>query len=416
MRKCYSTRDNCRLCNSKELELAVPLGKTPVSEKYITKENLTMEQEKVPLDLYFCADCSHVQLLDVVNPDYLWSDFTFKTNQKPALKNHMQDFAKKMESFSLLSNDSLIIDVGSNDGTLLQCFREVGHENVLGVDPVKEIAEEASRKGIPTIAGYMDQHTAEYIYGEFGQADLVTAFNVYAHADDLAAMTETIKTVLTPAGLFVFEVSYLLDVIQKMLIGTIFHEHLSYHSVTSMDRFLKFHGLELIHVERVPEQGGSIVGFVQIQGGSFKRRDSVKNILKTEREFKLDKIETIKNFSHSLESLKNEVCLLIKNIQESKKTIAGYGAARSGTTLLSYFKIGGEIEYIVDDNSDKHFKYSPGDKIEVLPTQTIYERKPDYLLILAWMHTDTIIENHTDYMKDGGEFIRLFPELEIIKI
>ena len=367
----YNTRNNCRLCNSKELELAVPLGKTPVSEKYITKENLSMEKEKVPLDLYFCADCYHVQLLAVVNPDYLWTDFTFKTNQKPALKKHMQEFAKKMETFSLLSNDSLIIDVGSNDGTLLQCFREVGYENILGVDPVNAIAEEASRKGIPTIAGYMDQNTAEYISREYGQADLVTAFNVYAHADNLAAMTETIKTVLTPDGLFVFEVSYLLDVIQKMLIGTIFHEHLSYHSVTSMDRFLKSHGLELIHVERVTEQGGSIVGFVQFQGGSFKRRDSVEDILKTEREFKLNTIETIKNFSHSLESLKNEVCLLINNIRESKKTIAVYGAARSGTTLLSYFQIGGEIEYIVDDNSDTHFKYSPGDQYRPFMTENL---------------------------------------------
>jgi 2-polyprenyl-3-methyl-5-hydroxy-6-metoxy-1,4-benzoquinol methylase len=412
----YKRRDTCRLCNSNKLELVISLGKSPVSEKYLTKENLAAEQERIPLDLYFCNNCSHIQLIDIVDPNFLWSDFTFKTGNKISLVEHMEETVKNILSFSTISKDGLIIDVGSNDGTLLKCFKEAGFYNVLGVDPADEIAEEASMNGIPTIIGYMDQQTATHISKKYGQADLVTAFNVYAHADDLSSMTEAIKFVLSADGLFVFEVSYLLDVVEKMLVGTIFHEHLSYHSVISINRFLRSHELELIHVERVSEQGGSLVGYVQFQGGSFKKQGSVDSLSKIEKELKLDQIEIFKDLNHRLELLKNEVRTLITNIRDNEKTIAVYGSARSGTTLLSYFEVGKEIEFIVDDNKLKHFKYSPGDKIKVLPPETIYENRPDYLLILAWMHTDMIIEKHGDYLKNGGKFIRVFPRLKVVSI
>ena len=415
MKELYTVRSTCRLCGSRNLELVVPIGESTVSEKYLTKENLSEKQEKVPLDLYYCLQCTHVQLLVVVEPDFLWSDYTFETARNPALVGHFNDLVQRILNFSRIGKNNLIIDVGSNDGTMLRCFKDAGYNNILGVDPADVIAAEATKNGIPTINAYMIEETSGKIFKEHGKASVITANNVYAHVDDLAGMTEAIKAVLAEDGLFVFEVSYLLDVVEKMLIGTIFHEHLCYHSVKAMSRFFKSQDLELIHVERGPEQGGSIVGYAQLCGGPRVTQDSVVKLIELEKEFKLDKPETIHGMYKALESVKTEVRSLISDIRKNGKSIAGFGAARSGTTLLSYFQIGDQIDFLVDDNKSKHYKFSPGDKLEVFPTSDIYSKKPNYLLILAWLHADKIIQNHKRYLDEGGIFLRLFPGVTEIK-
>ena len=415
MKELFTTRSSCRLCGSKNLELVVPLGDSPVSEKYLTKENLSEKQDQVPLDLYFCLECTHVQLLAVVEPDFLWSDFTFKTANNPALVAHFKDIAQRIMNFNPIDKNDLIIDIGSNDGTLLRCFKDVGYDNVLGVDPADEIANEATQNGIPTINAYMDKETANKIFKEHGKASVITANNVYAHVDDLSGMTNAIKAVLAEDGIFVFEVSYLLDVVEKMLIGTIFHEHLCYHSVKAMSHFLESQDMELIHVERGPEQGGSIVGYAQFSDGSQDIQNSVSKLLKLEKERRLDRPETIRGMYEGLESVKTEVRNLISDLRKDSKTVAGFGAARAGTTLLSYFGIGSQLDFLVDDNKTKHYKFSPGDKLEVFPTSDIYTKKPDYLLILAWLHADKIMQSHKKYLDEGGTFLCLFPGVKEVK-
>jgi 2-polyprenyl-3-methyl-5-hydroxy-6-metoxy-1,4-benzoquinol methylase len=415
MKELFTTRSSCRLCGSKNLELVVPLGDSPVSEKYLTKENLLEKQDQVPLDLYFCLECTHVQLLAVVEPDFLWSDFTFKTANNPALVAHFKDIAQRIMNFNPIDKNDLIIDIGSNDGTLLRCFKDVGYDNVLGVDPADEIANEATQNGIPTINAYMDKETANKIFKEHGKASVITANNVYAHVDDLSGMTNAIKAVLAEDGIFVFEVSYLLDVVEKMLIGTIFHEHLCYHSVKAMSHFLESQDMELIHVERGPEQGGSIVGYAQFSDGSQDIQNSVSKLLKLEKERRLDRPETIRGMYEGLESVKTEVRNLISDLRKDSKTVAGFGAARAGTTLLSYFGIGSQLDFLVDDNKTKHYKFSPGDKLEVFPTSDIYTKKPDYLLILAWLHADKIMQSHKKYLDEGGTFLCLFPGVKEVK-
>lgn len=415
MNKLYSTRSTCRLCGSENLELVAPLGKSPVSEKYISKENLSQEQVKVPLELYFCLKCTHVQLLDVVNPDFLWSDFTFQTAHNPVLVEHFHDLAKRILNYNPIKTNDLIVDVGSNDGTLLLCFKKAGYGNILGVDPADEIAIKATKNGIPTINAYMNESTAKNILKEHGKASVVTANNVYAHVDDLAGITNAIKEIMAEDGIFIFEVSYLLDVVEKMLIGTIFHEHLCYHSVRAIRSFLKSQSLELIHVERGPEQGGSIVGYAQFCGGPRDIQDSVAKLLELEKDRKLGKPETIRGMYQGLESVKGELRSLISDLKKNNKSIAGFGAARAGTTLLSYFEIGHHIDFLVDDNQSKHYKFSPGDKIQVLPTSEIYNKSPDYLLILAWIHAEKIIESHRQFINEGGAFLRLFPGVNIVK-
>ena len=408
-------RDSCRLCLSKEIEMAVNMGKSPISEKYVKKENLENIIPKVSLNLYFCKNCSHVQLIDVVNPDFLWADFTFKTARDIKLINHFKDYVERVINVQQINDKDLILDIGSNDGTLLQCFKDKGFQNILGVDPASQIVDQANLSGIKTIKGYFNLELAKKISSTNGKAKVITANNVFAHMDDLRGMVEAIKFMMNEESIFVFEVSYLLDVVKKMLIGTIFHEHLSYHSIISLKQFLNSFNLDIIKVERGPEQGGSIICYAKIKKQSNRIHNSVFELIELEKKEKLDKIETIQKMNDQLTDLKNELNKIIKKIKHENKTISGFGAARSGTTFLSYFDIGNHIDYLYDDNNEKHFKFSPGDQIEVLPTKDIDENKPDYLIILAWIHADNIISKNQNYLENGGAFLRFFPKIEIIK-
>jgi len=290
----FFKRKNCRICSSENLELALEMGVSPISEKYLIKKNLEKNSPKAPLDLYFCKNCTHIQLLHVVNPNFLWSNFTFKTSRDEKLIKHFKDIVGRITKISDLKKNDFILDVGSNDGTLLKCFFSKGFKNTLGIDPASEIVDRANKEGVKTIKGYMNIQSAEKIYSEFGKAKVITANNVFAHADDLQEMLESIKLLMDENSVFVFEVSYLLDVVSKMLIGTIFHEHLSYHSVKTLQYFFDNNGMELINVERGPEQGGSIIGYAQKKGGLItKNLSNVNKLLSLEKNFGLNTLKKL---------------------------------------------------------------------------------------------------------------------------
>ena len=415
MKEPYYTSSTCRLYQSEKLERAVSLGLSPVSEKYVNRDELGEPGVMVPLDLYFCSNCSHVQLVDVVEPEYLWSDYTFRTGDNPALIEHFSDYASRVHTFANLNETDLIIDVGSNDGTLLKSWQRKGFRNVLGVDPAIDIGAEANAAGVETLIGFLNQAIAEKILEQHGRAKLITANNVYAHCDDLIGMTQAIRSVLDPDGLFTFEASYLLDIVEKDLIGTIFHEHLSYHSVISLQSFFLRQDMELVHVERGPEQGGSIVGYVQHRHGPWRETGAVQGLVDLERSRKLDQLKPLNAMEERLNDSKEKLQQIIRTVKKKGGKIAGFGAARAGTTLLSFFQIGSDLEFLMDDNTNKHHKYSPGDRLEVLPTTSIYDRSPECVVILAWIHAENIISKHQQYLKRGGAFVRIFPRVEIVR-
>ena len=268
MKISVSRRNKCRLCDGRKLELVVPLAPTPVAEKYVTREELDQETPVYPLDLYLCLDCGHVQLLDVVDPQFLFDDYTYESGSTKQIVQHFDKTVEAACARYRLAPDSLVVDVGSNDGSLLRCFQKRGLR-VLGIDPAREIAKKATQSGVPTIAEFLNLELARKIKKEHGPAAVVCAFNVFAHADDLSGMADSIREMLAPNGVFIFEVSYLLDILDRMLFWTIFHEHVSYHSVKPMASFLRRHGLELIDVQRVGIQGGSIIGTAQVAGGGI---------------------------------------------------------------------------------------------------------------------------------------------------
>ncbi|HBA84535.1 MAG TPA: hypothetical protein DCZ95_10615 [Verrucomicrobia bacterium] len=407
-------RTTCRLCNHSALELVVPIAATPVADAFVTREKLNEKQECYPLDMYQCLSCGHVQLLDVVSPKVLFcSNYSYFSGNSPGLVKHFQEYAEGVIRKNGLDQGRLAIDIGSNDGTFLKFFKNFGMK-VLGIDPAENIARHANAAGIETLPEFLTKDLAAKICGERGGAQMVSANNVFAHTDDMAGMLESIRELLAPDGIFVFEVSYLADVMDKMLLGSIFHEHVCYHSVTPLQKFMQAHGMELIDVERVSIQGGSLICTAQKAGGKRAVSPSVGDMLSYEKQRNLCSPVTLKAFSRELESMRSEISGVLHKLHQQGKTIAGFGAARGGTLLIYHFNMGEILKFIVDDSPDKQNLYSPGYHIPVLPTKALYEQKPDYAFLLAWVHTKPIIRSNQAYLEQGGQFITCFPQVVIV--
>jgi SAM-dependent methyltransferase len=360
-----------------------------------------------------CHDCGHVQLLDVVESDRLWVDYTYHSGHTKGLVEHFREVADKVVDCYHIAPGSLVLDIGSNDGSLLRGFQE-RNCRVLGVDPAKELADEATQAGIETLPELMTADLARKLRAKYGPAAVVTAFNVFAHADDMDDMAESIRTMLAPDGVFVFEAQYLMDIVDKVLLGTIFNEHLSHHSLKPLKPFLERHGMELIDVERVTIQKGSIIGTAQLQGGPHKVQPAVAELLALEDSKQLDKVATVKQFALRLERNKQQLAQWIAQWKGAGATFAGYGAARSGPTLIVQFGLADLISYIFDDHPQKVHRLSPGHRIPVVPTAELEKRMPDYVFILAWIHAKKIVPNSRGYLERGGRFVVLTPELRVI--
>jgi SAM-dependent methyltransferase len=406
-------RQTCRLCDSPRVELVVKLEPIPLSENYCDDAETGRNAARYPVDLYMCADCGHVQQLDVVDSKSLWESYTYFSGEAKGMPEHFQQVATKIMASHAPAAGSLVIDIGSNDGSLLRPFKNAGHK-VLGIDPAKEIARQATVAGIETIPELMSLDLAQKVRNERGSASVVCMFNAFAHADNMGEIAESIRTMLAEDGVFVFEAQYLLDIIDRMLIATIFHEHMSHHSVKALTIFLQRHGMELIDVERVPIQHGSLIGTVQLKGGRRAVGASVGELLVLEAGRRLDKIATLKEFAERIYALKARTSKLVSEWKRSGVAVAGYGAARSGPTLISQLGLAGAIEYIVDDHPMKVHKYSSGDGIPILPTAELTRRMPAYTVILAWVHSAKIIETNREYLEKGGHFVVLCPETRVV--
>src|SRR5712691_7734757 len=289
----YRHRSTCRLCESRALDLAFKLNPSPPVDSYVTQSQLREEQECFPMDLYLCRSCGHAQLLDVVSPALLFGNYIYTTTSAPGLVEYFQDYAQKVCARLQPRRGSLVVDIGSNDGTLLAFFKERGL-TVLGVDPATDIAMAATQRGMETLPEFFDSRVAGDILRSRGVAAIVTANNVFAHADNLGDMADGIRTLLSPDGVFVFEVSYLLDMLNNMVFDFIYHEHLSHHSVKPLKRFLRQHELHLFGVERTPSKGGTIRCFAQLVGGSRPEHQDVERLIKLEEDAKLYSIETLR--------------------------------------------------------------------------------------------------------------------------
>jgi hypothetical protein len=407
-------RDSCRLCGGRSLELVVPIPPTAIADAYVPHERITETQPTYPLDLYFCNGCGHVQLLDVVDPKLMFrDDYTYLSASSSGIVRHFKDYASGVLAREKPKEGSLIIDIGSNDGTLLRFFKEAGM-TVLGIDPAADLARAATASGIETLPSFLDPGLAQKVRAGRGPARIVTANNVFAHADDLGGMADSIRSLLAPDGVFVFEVSYLVDVVENMLLGTIFHEHLCYHTVKPLAAFLARHGLELVDVDRVGIQGGSLIVTAQLTGGPRQASPRVAETIRQEVEHAYDRAETYRAFGRRIDQMKDDLGNLLKEAKAKGESVAGYGASRGGTTLLYKLDLGRHLSFIVDDSPTKQGLFSPGHHIPILPPAALYERKPSLVFILAWVHAKAILQNHKRYLDEGGRFVVAYPRVEVL--
>ncbi len=407
----FHRRNNCRLCGGETLTLALSLTPTPPANAFVGPDALHDEQPCYPLDLFFCDDCGHVQLRDVVDPEALFKNYVYVSGTSPSFVRHFEEYTQSV--ITSASDTGLVVDSGSNDGTLLKFFKAAGY-SVLGIDPARDIARQATEAGIETRPEFFTQALAQSIRKERGPATVITANNVFAHADDLADIADGIEHLLHDDGLFVFEVSYLADVVEKVLFDTIYHEHLAYHTVKPLKRFLAKHGLDLFRVHRVDTHGGSIRAYAQRTGGPQVVDGSVDALIELEAQRGLDRAETFIGFAAQIDALKTELGGLLNGLRAEGNSIAGFGAPAKATTLMYHFDLGPEIiSFIVDDSPLKQGLFSPGMHIPVLPSSELYERQPEYAVILAWNFADPIILNHAEYQAKGGHFIIPLPELMV---
>lgn len=407
-------RKTCRLCDSPHVELVVALEPIPLSESYANSPSAGANEARYPVDLYMCTNCTHVQQLDVVDAKSLWANYTYYSGDAKGMPEHFQSVASETIATYQPPQGGLVVDIGSNDGSLLRPFKDAGYR-VLGVDPAIAIAQMATDSGIETIPELMSLELAKEIRSRHGGADLVFMFNAFAHADDLGEVVDSIHTLLAPGGVFIFEAQYLLDIIDGMLIATIFHEHISHHSVKALTGFFDRHGLELIHVERVPIQHGSLIGTVQLKGGKRQADPSVAKLLALEESRALGELSTLKQFASRIHAHRDCMIRFVQEWKAKGAVIAGYGAARSGPTLIAQMGLSNCIEYIFDDHPQKVHKFSPGDGIEIVPTAELCRRMPDYTVILAWVHSAKIVAANQDYLKKGGRFVILCPEMRVVE-
>jgi len=406
-------RETCRLCGGTSLSQVLHLEPTPPANAFVNAQERMTEQAVFPLDVYFCGACHHVQLLDIVNPVILFENYVYVSGTSPSFVRHFEAYSSVLIEQYAFAQGSLVVEIGSNDGTMLEMFQRRGLK-VLGIDPAKKIAAEANAKGIPTWIGFFDQSVVNEVIQTHSKASLVVANNVFAHADNLKQIAQSIKNLLTDDGVFVFEVSYLLDVLDNTLFDTIYHEHLSYHSVAPLRRFFSSLGLELFRLERISTHGGSIRCHVQKSGGPRQSDGSVEQAISEECARGLDDAQTFIRFEADIDRKRTELMALLHDLKKKGKTIAGYGAPAKATTLCHHFKLGADVlDYIIDDSPLKQNLYSPGYHIPVVSSAVLSDSPPDYLIILAWNFAEPIMNNQKNFTSNGGHFIVPLPEIKV---
>lgn len=379
------------------MEKVLSLGSTPAANAFLKKDGLGNQEPSFPLELFFCKECSFVQLGHVVDPDFLFKDYVYSSSTSPVFVAHFQSFANEMAERFGLNSDSLVVDIGSNDGILLRPYKDKSIK-VMGVDPAANIAARATASGIETMPAYFSNKTAEEIAQKKGKASLMTATSVFAHIDNLDEVIKGVKTLLADDGVFVVETYYLLDLVEKNLFDTIYHEHLSYYTVKTLKALFGRLGMEIFDISHTDTHGGSLRVFVQRQGGKYQIMPSVEKHVSEEQDKKIDKMETFLNFQSKISENKVRLMELLAGLKAKGKRIVGYGAPAKGNTLLNYFNIGSDIiDYIIDDSVWKQGLYTPGTHIPVRPSSALQENPPDYILILAWNFADSIIKKCSNF-------------------
>lgn len=405
---------NCRFCNEPLTNIFVDLGISPLSNAFLKKEMLDDLEKKYPLCAYVCDNCFLVQLPEFEKPENIFEDYAYFSSYSSTWLQHAKDYVEMIIPRLSLNENSIVIEIASNDGYLLQNFIEKNIP-VLGIEPAQNIAKAAMEKNIPTLTKFFNSQLAKDLVKKGKKADLIIGNNVLAHIPCLNDFIIGLKILLKLNGVITLEFPHLLQLMQNNQFDTIYHEHFSYFSLTTLKKIFLTHEFVIFNVEEIRTHGGSLRIYVKdMNNNKFLVDSSVERIIKKEIEYGLTDISTYINFGEKIKRVKKIIKEFFDLAKEENKNIVCYGAAAKGNTLLNYCEIGKEfIDYVVDRNTHKQGLYLPGTHIPVKDPKEILNTKPDYLIILPWNLKDEIMNQMNSIKQWGGKFVTLIPDVEI---
>lgn len=407
-------RRTCRGCRRGSLVKFLDLGKMPLAGAFLKKKDFSNEQ-RYQLSVYFCKNCTLVQILDIVPARILFEKYNYVSSVIGSLSKHFEEYAQFLVKKKYLPRDGFIVEFGSNDGVLLQNFKSTKIKH-LGVDPSKNVSKLARKRGIPTITGYFDRETAKNIVKKYGFADVVTGSNVFAHTDNVHEIVQGAKELLNQDGVFVVEVHYIVDLLNLNQYDTIYHEHMSYYSVHALKNIMEINGFRIINVVRTKMHGGAIRVISAHNESKRVPDDSVRDMLSMEERLKLMNEKTYRNLGKFAKKHSLELRSLIIGLKKKGKSISGYGAPGRGTILANYAKITPKlVNFLVDVSPLRAGKYLPGVHIPIYSPDYLHKHPTDYSLVLAWNYRDQILTQEQEYLEQGGSLIFPLPKIEVVR-
>lgn len=407
-------RDTCRCCGSPKIVLSIPLAQTPIISPNVGEDKYQkpsgIREVVAPLDTYLCQDCGLIQLTHVVDPALIYQNYLYRTSISKGLDEHFKSLCEEAVTRLEIPLGSLIVEFGSNDGTLLKHFKNIGME-VVGIDPAEDLAKEANAAGIPTRVDFFNESTAHKIQNKHGSATLILSNNVMANIDNIIPVLKGIRVLMSENGVYIFETQYALDVLENTLLDVIYHEHVSCFSVRPIIAAFERCDLEVFDAERIPTKGGSIRIWVQHRGGPQTIKPSVNELVKLENKAGLYDLEYHKKFSSRIKKIANDLNNNIKQIQGSGGKIAAYGTSVGCAALIHQFKLEDKIDFFIDDTPFKAYLAGPGYDLPVYSGASVYTENPSLIIILAWRYADIIMTHHQKYLDAGGRFLVPLPIL-----
>ncbi len=406
---------NCRFCSHTLKDTFIDLGKSPISNAFLTSKQLTASEKFYPLHAYICSECLLVQLEEFESPEKIFNDYyAYFSSYSDTWLIHAKTYTQMMLKKFGFDQNSLVIEIASNDGYLLEYFHRKGIP-VLGVEPASNVAKVAEEKGINTIVEFFGVKTAQEMVLKGKTADLLIGNNVLAHVPNLNDFVAGMKIVLKPKGILTMEFPHLLKLIQNNQFDTIYHEHFSYFSFLVVEKIFASHGLKLFDVEEIKTHGGSLRIYGRHQEIEGDINPNVAKLKTQEIAAGLDTIETYTKFAEQVNATKRKLLEFLIDAKNQGKSIVGYGAPAKGNTLLNYCGIRTDfIDYTVDRNPHKQGLFLPGTHIPIKSPDYIRETKPDYLLILPWNIKAEIVEQMAEIREWGGKFVVPIPEVEVL--
>ena len=404
----------CRMCGAELKHVVVDLGMSPLCEDFRSSDQIDGPETYMPLKAVVCDQCFLVQVGEYATPAEIFEEYAYFSSYSTSWLEHAKRYCEAMTERYGFGSDDLVVELGSNDGYLLQYFQELG-VRVLGIEPARNVALAARANGIDTIDEFFGVELAQDLVDRGIQADCICGANVMAQVPDLNDFVAGIKLLLKPEGVCTIEFPDLRCLMAENQFDTIYHEHFSYFSTLTTDRLAEQHGLKFFDVEALPTHGGSLRVYLAHQGSSHARTQRLEDRLQEDRDAGLDQLKAYEDFAEQVKETKRKLLTLLVEAKASGKRIVGYGAPGKGNTLLNYCAIGMDfVDFLVHRNPYKHGRYTPGMHIPILPPEELQAAAPDLVLILPWNLKTEIMEQLKDVATWGAKFIVPIPEPRIV--